>query len=294
MPALELGPTKPKPKNKYETTAAPVNKYEAAIAAMPDESANEPKLMGELAADWQGLSPERQQETYDQAGGEAGLVGTALSLPSMASGLKGALASTKALRHPIQWLAKSGMDALRAGMQATPEAAAVEAPVAAKAPQAVDFARKMTQGMSAAGREGRAATQGRIAMERGMANLQPEPLAPTPMSQGFAQAGAEAAQRGSGLAMEKGITQLSKPTTIDALKTILSRGGGFGAGKLGAVGAALAPPPLSNDTSAARQTALQGMQQGQGTSQLRQQLAMVYDSPTVEFVLAALPNRLPQ
>lgn len=54
------------------------------------------------------------------------------------------------------------------------------------------------------------------------------------------------------------------------------------------------PVPLSSNVTEAKGVALQALRVGAPMAALRSQLATTYDSATVEFVLAALPNRLPQ
>jgi len=77
-----------------------------------------------------------------------------------------------------------------------------------------------------------------------------------------------------------------------------AEGGGFFTGSSGLAGAMpMMPPmapPLSNNVNQAKQMGIMGMSQGVPREALYQQLAQQYDKATLEFVFAALPNRLPQ
>jgi hypothetical protein len=69
---------------------------------------------------------------------------------------------------------------------------------------------------------------------------------------------------------------------------------GQAAGAAAATVAPTAPAPLSHDVQQAKGQAISAVRSGVTGNALRQQLATMYDPATVEFVMAALPNRLPQ
>lgn len=70
---------------------------------------------------------------------------------------------------------------------------------------------------------------------------------------------------------------------------------GAGASALiGGFGGQPQPAPLSTNVSQAKMMILAGQKTGQSMEQVRQQMAAIYDPATLQFVFAALPNRLPQ
>lgn len=246
----------------------------------------------ELGQEWQTLSPEQKQATYDGAGAEAGLVGTIASVPAAVGGVwqgakamaQGAPGVTKALsaalsgyrnvRHPFAYAAQQLLRSAGNAAPAAEEAVMGAAPKVAQtaAPEAIDYTKLLTQGMNTAGKAGRAESQGNAAMSRGIERA----------SEMGSKAGRAA---NAARTVSKGMIGAGK--VAPAATPFL---GGFSP----EMDAQPAPPQLSTDTGQAKMQSMMALKQGLPRAAVEQQLRSQYDPATVAFVLAALPNRLPQ
>lgn len=186
------------------------------------------------------------------------------------------------------------------------------APAERMAP-AVDYDRLMSKAFNTAGADAGRVASGNDAMAQGISNLTPQAPNPMSMEEAFNSAGAAGAPASAGnAAMAKGIANIQPgKMPLDKAMGVLSKGmpgaGKFGGGAGAAVGMALqgpqsplqggmapVPPPLSTNLPEAKQAGLQALEAGQPHSALAQMLGLKYDAATVKFVLAGLPNRVPQ
>lgn len=315
-----IDPTKPKIKPQQPTD----NPYESAVATdNPYEPEHSTGAFGPYDHhDPAGLDQAIEDKTMNSVGGFVGLEGLG-QLGGSALGLAKRFPAAAAgfVRGGIPGAAKAVLTAK--GLQALLGAGERAAPAMSAPGKAVDYAKILREGFNSAGADASRVSSGNDAMAAGISKLTPQAPNPMSMEEAFNSAGSAGREASMGNAkMAEGITNASVPSKMPlskAFQTIANKGS-IGAGKgldfTGGMGASMmmgptpqdqsaqalqgfnpaqpmgAPPQLSSNVTEAKAegTALVG----QPREAIAQQLSLKYDPATVKFVLASLPNRLPQ